>query len=140
MNWGKGIIIILAVFILFISGMAIYMFASPEDDYDHQYYEKGLAFDHDYNREKQVVIDRAQPVIALTNGSLKLTFAQPVNGKIKFTRPSDNTLDRTLNLNSDTGKVVEIPLNKFAPGEWQLELDWQSNHRDYLYHKEVYIK
>jgi nitrogen fixation protein FixH len=140
MHWGKGIIVILAVFILFISGMSIYMFMAPADDYDHQYYEKGLAFNHDYDREAQVVKDHARPLIVLVGHLVRLTFAQPVKGKIKFMRPDDNTLDKAFNLNSGTGNEVELATDKFTPGQWQLELQWQSNHKDYLYHQEVYIK
>jgi hypothetical protein len=140
MNWGKGIIAVLALFILFISGMSIYMFMAPVDDYDHQYYEKGLTFNHDYDREKQVVKDHARPLIAIINHHINITFAQPVLGKIKFMRPSDNTLDKVFNLNSGVGKYVDLSLATIVGGEWQLEMEWESNHKAYLYHQEVFIK
>ncbi len=40
MNWGKGIITGMIIFMLFILSMCIYMFRMPADEYDHQYYEK----------------------------------------------------------------------------------------------------
>ncbi len=64
MNWGKGIIAGMIIFVLFIAGMCIYMFTSPQDDFDQQYYEKGLTFNHDYDREQQVTKDHAEPLIA----------------------------------------------------------------------------
>jgi hypothetical protein len=116
------------------------MFMAPADDYDHQYYEKGLAFNHDYDREAQVVKDHARPLIVVVDHLIKFTFSQPVKGRVKFMRPSDNTLDTAFNLNSGTTKEVEFPLNKIITGQWQLELEWQSNRKAYLYHQEVYIK
>src|SRR5271165_5659973 len=96
MNWGKGIILGMVIFVLFIIGMSIKFFLLPVDDYDHQYYENGLNFDHDYNREKQVVTDHAAPSIKVDSQMFRLTFTRPVTGKIKFLRPSDTALDRTL--------------------------------------------
>ena len=137
MNWGKGIILVLAIFILFISGMSIYMFLAPVDDYDHQYYENGLNFDHDYNRERQVIKDHATPSVRVANQKFFLGFTQPVTGHIKFLRPSDTALDKTFKLE---GKEIEISLKTIPVGQWQLVMAWESNHKAYLYHKEVYIK
>jgi hypothetical protein len=71
MNWGKATVLILIVFVLFIGGMSVYMFRSPKDDYDPQYYEDGINFDHDYNRETQVNKDHAQPAIRINTDSIK---------------------------------------------------------------------
>jgi len=140
MNWGKGIIAGMIIFMLFIIGMGIYMFSVPVDEYDHQYYENGLNFNHDYDREAQVGKDHAQPLIQVIGHHIKFTFAQPVKGKIKFMRPSDPALDRFFKLDSSEGNEIEVPLASIAAGQWQLVLEWESNHKAYLYHQEVYIK
>jgi hypothetical protein len=137
MNWGKGIIAVLATFMLFIGGMCVYMFLSPADDFDHQYYEKGLSFNHDYDREKQVELDHAQPLIQLTAHQIKFTFAQPAKGTIKFMRPSSTSSDKVYPINSNE---VDIPIALFATGKWQLEFEWTSSKKAYLYQQELYIK
>jgi len=137
MNWGKGVIVILVVFVLFIGGLCLYMFMAPLDDYDHQYYENGLNFDHDYNREKQVFTDHLTPTVQIANQNMHLAFSQPVNGLIKFLRPSDTSMDKAFKL---SGKEIDISLKTVPVGEWQLVMDWESNHKAYLYHREVYIK
>jgi hypothetical protein len=140
MNWGKGIIAGMAAFMLFILSMCIYMFNAPADDYDHQYYEKGLSFNKDHSREEQVTKDHAEPVITQDNARLTIAFTQPVTGKVNFMRPSDKAMDRSFKLNSGAGKSAEIDLQGIAKGPWQLTFEWESNHKAYLYHKEVYIK
>lgn len=76
MNWGKATVAILVIFVLFIGGLSYFMFAAPNDDYDHQYYEDGLNFDHDYNREEQVTKDQAQPKVEVDTCCIKLIFPQ----------------------------------------------------------------
>jgi len=140
MNWGKVTILILVTFVLFICGMSYFMFSSPADDYDHQYYEDGLNFDHDYNREKQVIADHAQPTIVVDTCCIKLTFPQLIQGHIKMLRPSSDVRDTTFVLDNKNGSPIEILTRHLVKGKWQLVLDWKSNHREYLYQQEVYIK
>jgi hypothetical protein len=140
MNWGKGIIAGMVVFMLFILSMCIYMFTVPVDDYDHQYYEKGMSFNHDHDREEQVIKDHAEPVITQTGEQLRFVFAEPMSGKISFMRPSDKTQDRLFKLDNTGKNSVDINLQGMAKGPWQLTLEWESGHKAYLYHKEVFIK
>lgn len=140
MNWGKWIVLVLAVFVLGIAAMSLRFFLSPNDDYDHQYYEKGLSFNHDYDREVQVNKDHAEPKVAIENSDIKFAFALPAIGRIKFMRPSDTALDKTFAINSGEGHEVSFPRKNFPAGAWQIEMEWVSNQKAYLYHKEVYIK
>jgi hypothetical protein len=137
MNWGKGIIGGMIMFMLFIIGMCIYMFMAPADDYDHQYYEKGLSFNHDYNREQQVSKDHAQPIIGQTGDHITFLFSEPVNGSVKFMRPSSTAMDKVFKLE---GKQLTIATASIKSGQWQLVFDWTSNNKAYLYQHEIYVK
>jgi hypothetical protein len=140
MNWGKAVIVILLVFVLFISGLSYFMFTAPKDDYDHRYYEKGLTFDGDYSREQQVIKDHAQPIISIAPNSVEFTFPRAMNGQVKLMRPASDAHDLVYPLNSRAGQPVKIPANKLLKGKWLLVFDWKSNDKAYLYQQEVYIK
>ncbi|MES2377854.1 MAG: FixH family protein [Bacteroidota bacterium] len=140
MNWGKGIIGGMILFMLFIISMCVYMFRLPEDDYDHQYYEKGLSFNKDYNKEKQVVNDHARPVIIIKKGIMCLAFTKPVVGNIKFIRASNKYQDRIFEMDSHAGALVYLPLKTIEKGKWKLVIDWISSHKTYLYQQDIYIK
>jgi hypothetical protein len=140
MNWGKITIAILVVFVLFIGGMSYIMFRSPMDEYDHQYYEDGLNFDHDYVREQQVTKDNAQPSIEVDKLSIKFTFPQLVKGHVKFMRPSSDMGDITYPLDNKDGTPIQFVTSHMAKGQWQLVFEWTSSNKAYLYQKEVYIK
>ena len=128
---------ILIAFVLFIGTLSFYMFRSPKDNYDHQYYEEGINFDQDYNREAQVTKDQAQPVIKATADSIRFTFPQIVNGTVKLTRPASDAADKSYPL---LGKVIAVPVSQLIKGKWKLIFDWKSNNKAYLYKTETFIK
>lgn len=128
------------IFMLFITAMGVKMFMLPGDDYDHQYYEKGLTFNRDYDREKQVTTDHATPIIEQVGQTLALTFKTPLTGTIRFERPSDQLQDRSFPLQPDAVNKVVLPVAKLATGKWQLILNWQNQGKAYLYHQEITIR
>jgi hypothetical protein len=139
MNWGKGLVIGMLLFIAFIVSMSCYMFSMPADDYDHQYYEKGLNFNKDYAKEKQVVTDKAQPVIKQFNGELSIEFKQPAVGTIRFINPLGKSRDLVFPLNTENETYTNIPLNKLSTGRWAIRIDWKSGNKGYLYQQDVYV-
>ncbi|QEC79557.1 nitrogen fixation protein FixH [Mucilaginibacter ginsenosidivorax] len=140
MNWGKGIVAGMAMFMLFIIFMCVRMFALPADEYDHHYYEKGLNFDKDYAKEKQVVTDHAQPAIQVNGKLVNITFTAPATGSIKFIRPSSQALDKTFPINTELDRVANVSATSLVKGRWHIVLEWQSNRKPYLYEKEVDIE
>ncbi|GAA4310049.1 hypothetical protein GCM10023149_04610 [Mucilaginibacter gynuensis] len=139
MNWGKGIVIGMVCFMLFIIVMVVAMFSQPADDYDKQYYEKGLAYDKDYKRAQQVIKDKAQPVIEFKGAEALIHFRTPVKGQVTFARPSDRNMDEKYDLDVDSENTAHIPLTRLKTGQWQLTFEWTANNNQYLYKKEVYL-
>jgi len=140
MNWGKGIIGGMLLFMLYIISMCVYMFMAPDDGYDHQYYEKGLNFDKDFIKERRVETDHARPLIGVSGKTVSISFVKPASGTVKFIRPSNQMLDKEFKLDSAAGRVIVIPAQSMVTGRWQLVLNWESNRKAYLYHQEIYIK
>ena len=139
MNWGKGLVIVMLLFIVFIVSMSYYMFSMPADDYDHQYYEKGLAFNADYAKEKQVVTDNAQPVISQLNGEISISFKQPAVGTIKLINPLGKSKDLVFPLNTNSSTRAAVPLNLLTTGRWAVKIDWSSGGKNYLNQQDIYI-
>jgi len=137
MNWGKGIVIGMCTFIVYIIAMGVAMFRQP-DDYDKKYYEKGLAFDADYAKEKQVVTDNAKPKVTLTKTHMEVLFNGPVTGTINFLRPSDGKMDQEIPM-TGTSSEVQVPLSLISAGRWQLVIEWTANKHAYLYKQEVLL-
>lgn len=140
MNWGKSIVAGMATFMLFIIGMGVYMVSRPTDDYDNQYYEKGLAFDKQYARKKQVVTDKAQPIISISGNVMVIQFAQPADGVLRFKRSADRRMDKSFTIESDADNTVHIPLAQVAAGQWLLHFEWASHQKAYEYEQEIHLQ
>ena len=139
LNWGNGIAIGMTAFVAFIVVLGVLMFRDSPGDYARQYYEKGLAYDSVYAKEKQVITDKVTPHFKIENKSMVIQFAGGSAGNIRFERPSDPDQDRVVALQSNGSNLVAIPLEKFAAGQWQLTLDWQSDGKKYLYQREMFL-
>ena len=141
LNWGNYLIIGMATFMVFIMSMAVYMFAQTKDDYDKQYYEKGIDFDQDYNRERQVFADRVVPQISFNVQNMLVKFAAPAKGQLRFTRAADRRMDKLFPVEStNAADPVIIPLKALVKGPYKLRCEWQSNLKQYLYEQEIMIK
>jgi hypothetical protein len=138
-NWGTGITIGMAAFVIFIVILGIQMFRGAPADYDQQYYEKGLSYDTVYAKEKQVITDKAQPVILVKDNSLLIQFVKASKGNIRFERPSDPGMDKLVPFESDSSNGFVVPLQKFAEGQWRISFNWQSDGKKYLYEREMFL-
>jgi hypothetical protein len=136
-NWGGGVMVGMAAFMLYIIGMAVYMLNQPLDDFDSHYYEKGLEYDSEYNRQKNVVDDHATPQLNVQGNELLISFAANAKGELKMLRPSNRQLDRSLKFTTDTDKQVALGLTDVPKGHWQLVFSWESAGKQYLYKREV---
>ncbi|QHS55289.1 hypothetical protein GWR56_06945 [Mucilaginibacter sp. 14171R-50] len=139
MNWGKGLITGMAVFMLFILSMCFYMFRVPADEYDHQYYEKGLSFNADIAKERQVMADHAEPIVTVTGTIVRIAFNGPAKGTAKFIRPSSAAQDKTFAIANGEEITNGFLVAKLPKGRWHLLLEWQSGPKSYLYQQQLYL-
>ncbi len=140
MNWGKGLAIGMGAFMLFIISMGAYMFGQASDEYDHQYYEKGPAFDSVYNQRKQVITDNVQPKICIDRSTLHVDFVQPANGNVRFERLADPSLNKVVAFTSTGQNGIDIPLSGFKTGRWDLSFQWVNKGKKYLYQKQIRLQ
>lgn len=139
MNWGTKLCIGLGLFMSFIITLAVLMMRSSSDDLvESDYYEKGIAYDQDYNRKKQVETDHAQPKLEIKDHVLQVTFMQPAVGQVRFKHSSDKKFDTRKDFQSQ-GNQAEISLEGIRSGQWRLIFEWQSEGKDYLFEKEMFI-
>ncbi len=137
MNWGKGLIIGLASFMIFITVLVVQMFRSAEDSFDKDYYEKGLAYDIDYEQQQQVITDNAQPLITQTDDYITISFLSVDSGTVSFKRPSDRTKDQTFSFEQ---KDIQLPKSDFEKGGWRIVINWSSDQKKYRYQTNLFMR
>ena len=137
MNWGKGLVIGLVLFMSFITILVVLMFRSAEDSFDKDYYEKGLAYDVEYQQKQQVITDQAEPTISYNDEVLSITFKAADSGQINFKRPSSKKEDKVINF---TDNELNINRKELLNGEWKIILKWTYNQKNYLYEKSIFLQ
>ncbi len=136
MNWGKGLVIGLAAFMIFITVLVVKMFSTAEDGFDKDYYEKGLTYDLDYQQRQQVITDHAQPRVTQNDDYVNIRFSAVDSGTVKFKRPSNQNKDQIF---AFTDSIVQIPKTSFEKGEWKLVIGWSANQKQYLFDTNLFM-
>lgn len=146
MNWGTGIVIGMALFMIFILQYVIRVQMNPEYDNElvtEAYYEKEIAVDANY--QKMVNNQKLGPQFEIENTAegvvihFPSTFnAQQISGSISLYRPSNQKLDKTLSIALSTHQML-IPKKDLVDGRWDISVDWSYQGVDYLEKKEINI-
>lgn len=140
-NWGTKLVIGMACFMSFIIILAVKMFnSSPDALVDNDYYEKGLAYDKEYQLKEQVKTDHAKPEIQVGTEGIILTFKAPAEGKVSLVRTADKRMDKMIQINTDEQYRAAIPLTGIAKGRWKLIINWNSAGKSYLDEQEVTVE
>jgi len=138
-NWGTGIVIAMALFIVFILSFVYKTIAI--DKYEHHLVSEDYYKDELYYQEEIDKLNNASKLsenITLSNSSQGITIQFPENldfnkikGTIYFLRRSNYKLDfdKEIKLNDH---FIIIPDSLLVSGKWIIKIDWQYNDEKYL--------
>ena len=140
MNWGKKIVLTMAVFMLFILGLGAYMLSKQGNDtlVESNYYEKGLIYDEEYDALENTFLEHAEPVITINPNQLILQLKDSANYSLVLMRPSNAKADQHL-----SGKTIGLShlilLERKAKdkGIWLLDLKWKTHNKSYQFKKSI---
>jgi hypothetical protein len=136
-NWGHGVIIALASFMIFILSM---MFLFPNGQKNSEmvtdnYYEEELKYQDVIDAKKRADELKEKPVYSQNPAGIRITFPKDYNNSnttVKF------VLNRTDDQNLDVHKTVQLmPISLLIPaqvlklGNYTLRLSWTKDKTDY---------
>jgi hypothetical protein len=145
-NWGKGIVIAIALFMCFI----LYFVVKVQSDTQ---YDNEMVTEQYYKKEKLVQgnIESIQNANSLTE---KVAIAKTVNGvvvsfpkefdyskikgKVSLYIPSNQKLDFEIPI-SLSGFDLLIPKNNLVDGLWGISIVWEYEGKSYLNKEEIYF-
>ncbi|SFF03011.1 FixH family protein [Thermoflexibacter ruber] len=99
-----------------------------QEELKHQEYMETVARTEALGEQVKVVLDREKKVLNIFIG---LTPA-PIQGKIKFYRPSSSKLDFEQDFNTNADGLCEIPLDRLIKGNWKMTLAFEVEGKKYL--------
>lgn len=143
-NWGTGIVIVIAAFISFIMYFVITMSTNNKYSYDlvtDNYYQQELQYQKQIEAEKNAknLIEN----VKLKHSEFGLTVNFPkdldykmINGKVFLYRPSNKQLDFEIPI-SISNKYLLVPEKRLLDGRWNISVAWSYNNKEYLFKKEL---
>ncbi len=63
-----------------------------------------------------------------------------VTGQIWLYRVNNEKLDKKINIKTDSAGKQIINFDNFAGGKWKVNIDWAAGGKQYLDHKDIYVK
>lgn len=145
LNWGHKLAISMTVFIGFIVTLGIIMSTNNDSIEETNYYEKGLHYDNQIEKEKNTKSLVEKPRIYFDNKSVALVITKPSNLKITATemllyKPNAKLSDVLV----DVGGLVEneevkIEMVNLAKGKWIAKFNWSDEERNFYMEQEFII-
>lgn len=144
MNWGYGILIVIILFVLGIGSLVFISSRQQIEMMDDHYYERELLHQNLINGERNlnnagadiVVKDSAEFLVVSIS---KHVVNQMTDGKIIFLRPSDQRLDKSIDLQMKEGRQV-IDKSNFIKGKYEARFSWNNDGKSFYRQLPVIIE
>ena len=145
MSWGKGIILIYAVF---VTGIAVMVYTSMTKDTElvtKNYYEKELKYQeqidkfnnsNELNKRLKIEGKENMIVIIFPNDELNKTLM----GEVSFYRPSDAKSDFSVPVAVNDNHEQEIVTDKLQKGLWKVMVNWNDGTVNYYNEEKIMIQ
>lgn len=141
MNWGKGIAIGMAAFIVFILTLVTIIMSKHVDLETDNYYQKESNFDAEYQARNQWKnANMILNVISEENG-WKISFThpkQPFEAEILFKHANQESLDKTFRVKDDT--IIKVHADSIATGMYKYLFTLKGTNLSMLTEGKYYFK
>ncbi|MCB0484872.1 MAG: FixH family protein [Flavobacteriaceae bacterium] len=145
LNWGGAIVIVMALFMIFILQ---YVYRTiTMDEYDHHlvsedYYKDELFYQKEIDKIKNANELPQNLKVENTTEGLTLIFPESmeptsISGKVYLQRPSDERIDFEKELNLTENKLV-IKDERLVRGKWNVKVDWKYNKEEYMLKESIF--
>lgn len=133
MSWGKGIIVAMSAFMIFILYMVVTLMSKNTDLESEDYYKKEIAFEQEIQSIKNM--NELKDSVHITKNDQFVTIQLPnladlSDVKIALMRPNNDKDDKTFGL-EDT-KLLMIPIKELKKGLYEMVIEFKSNNKSYL--------
>ncbi len=138
MNWGKGIVIALTLFIGFISFLVVKIMSQEVDLVSEDYYKQEIDYEARIQKEqnglnnaaKIELIDQEAYVVVQLPDSSSLT-----NVVLNLKRPNDKKLDKSFKIEGT--KTFMLPKSSLEKGKYELTIEYTINGEECLMKKVI---
>ena len=140
-NWGTKIIVAIIIFMSFIFVLVYLSIQNPIDLVEKDYYPKGLKYQTRIDEIKNASIIRDSITIIRKDNHMVLSIStiDADSGSIVFFRPSNQSLDFTVNIEADSLGKMYFLTNEFEKGLYIMKIHWFQNNKGYYVEKKIFV-
>ena len=145
MNWGTGVVIAMASFMIFI--LTFVYRSVVMDEYQHElvsedYYKDELHYQEEIDKLNNAATLEVNLKVSRRTEGLLLQFPGnldpgKISGTIRVQRPSKKALDIELPVQL-SGNEQLIPDEKLVSGKYLISVDWKHGESEYLFKEELF--
>ncbi|MFK8006298.1 MAG: FixH family protein [Saprospiraceae bacterium] len=142
-NWGTGITLFYSLFMVTMIYMVYQSTQTNRNLVVENYYEKDLQYQNHLNKISNSQHLKTNLNIQKNGMENRIEFSFPkeiknVTGEILFYRPSDNSQDKTANIQLDQNHIFHFSTIHLQKGNWKVKVDWIGDGT--AFYKEVNIQ
>lgn len=140
MNWGKGIIIGLSIFIIFITSLVIKMMSVSTDLESEDYYAREVNYEQEITALKNARLLNA--LIDITENQEHLVFQLPediaiADLEIKMIRPNSQKLDKVYKVAGT--KTFLVSKDELEKGNYRIELRFKAREENCMQKQNIIL-
>lgn len=140
MNWGKGIVIGMVLFMSFIIVLVVNLMMHRVDLESEDYYKREINYEEEITAvknsealpEKVQLMQQEEYVVVQLPGKTELNSIE-----VRFLRPDDQKMDKTFKVEGT--KSYLIPKNELSKGKYNIEISYTADSKVCLQKEEIYI-
>jgi hypothetical protein len=136
LNWGLKITILYSGFVMLIITMVSMAMSQKVDLVSKDYYEQELRYQDKIDKTNRTH-SLSEPMTWQVNpDGLLLKFpkqfeGQSIKGTIYFFRPSDERMDKKIDIAVDTSLIFHVSTDQLQKGLYKMQIDWSVNNQEY---------
>ena len=140
-HWGHGITIFYTIFVIAVGTVLYASFGVDMSLVADDYYAQDLAFQDQYDKIQNAIkdsVNRLEVNVLSEEEIIEVLVPtdKPLDGKIFFYRPSDQTKDFSIDLVSSRSLFSTSSLQK---GKWILKMEWNDGTKPFYQERQIYI-
>lgn len=145
-NWGTGLTIAIVLFICTTLGVVAYIISLDYHMVNDNHYEKAVNYQEHIDRVEQTNAMEMPVEIELmpAEGNIEIRFPQSVDrynlkGTVELYRPSNPSLDQSINLMLGDGGIQQIPAGDLVKGKWLVKVTWSTKDQKYYKQQNIFL-
>lgn len=145
LNWGHKLAITMTLFIGFVVTLGIIMSTNKDSIQETNYYEKGLYYDKQIDKEKRTKALNEKPVISFDIAANLLEIDKPkglemVKTTLLLYKPDAKSKDIIVDVSGlESQNKVAFSMANMSQGKWIAKFNWSDGKHEY-YLEQSFIK